>query len=143
MHDIPLITNYSIEQISAWASFHVVVATFVITIIAAIVTSIMLYLSTRQYAQLKNAEAILKGQEVMQSRFNNAQHLFRVLSTHEGGGYTELAALISLRDYPEYINVYRFILYNLKSMNPDEKDKAIVDACIKEAEYLVKLPEKN
>lgn len=129
--DIPILTKYSIETWSAWAAFHVVVATFIITIIGLVATVVLLYMSMRQYAQVKTAEAMLKQAETAQSRFENAQYLIKLCDSGQSNAYAVLAAIEALSQYPEYFHTYEYMLENIKTYPKSLTNDRLVEAAIR------------
>ncbi len=108
--NLPNVTNMSIEQWSAWAAFHVVVATFVVTIVTLAITSIFLFYTAKQYGDVKKAERNLEESKLKQQRFENAVMLLRMIGTDSESPYLKLGALIALADYPEYRDVYNYMV---------------------------------
>jgi hypothetical protein len=136
---IPALSSLTIEQLTAAGAYYTAAFAFIIAVLTLIVTAIMLFLAVRQYSDVKRAEAKLRLSEYDQKKFENAQFLFRLLDKHEAGAFSELAAVESLGNYPEYYHVFKFILKRFETYEKNDINEMFIERLKR---LIEKIPEK-
>jgi hypothetical protein len=106
----------SVETFDKFIAF----LTYALTSLTVLLTIIILMLTVLAIRGplVENTEA--KRQELRQKRFENMLTLMSVISDQKNGAFIQLASLTTLGEYPEYIDVYEYILKHY--INDPEKD---------------------
>jgi hypothetical protein len=110
-----LLSADSLDRIAAYASYYTSAFTFLITAFVLIITVLAIRGPLKENTRTRK-------QELVQRRFENALTLLRIVGgvtdtkiNGKASAELQLSALVALENYPEYHNVFEFLLIYYKS----------------------------